>query len=103
MTPFREKLLSVQLMGVRTRDGRFAHEVNGRAEQDIESYRRVRAEGSQPKGTDPVWVEQAKRESDKLGRPYRADRLYDTYAGPGAETPVSWTTLKEQGRVPADF
>lgn len=45
----------------------------------LDQYAKTRKEGSQPRGTKPEFVEKAKRESDRLGRAYRADDLANTY------------------------
>jgi hypothetical protein len=72
MNTFQEKIRSIQVQG-------FQHAENRKTEKALERYRQVRREGSQPQGTQPVYVEQAQRESDRLGRPFRADDLATTY------------------------
>lgn len=72
MTDFQEKIRSIQVQGLQ-------HDENRKMEANLERYREVRQEGSQPQGTQPVFVDQARRESDRLGRPFRADDLATTY------------------------
>lgn len=72
MNDFQEKIRSIQVQG-------FQHAENRALEKSLERYRQVRGEGSQPQGTQPVYVDQARRESDRLGRPFRADDLATTY------------------------
>lgn len=69
---FKDKIKTIGVQG-------FDHAQNRKLEADLESYRQVRSEGSQPQGTQRVFVEQAKRESDRLGRAFRADHLAETY------------------------
>lgn len=69
---FKEKIKSIQVQG-------FQHAENRTLEKNLERYRQVRGEGSQPQGTQPVFIDQARRESDRLGRPFRADDLATTY------------------------
>jgi hypothetical protein len=77
---FAEKIRSVGVVGVRT-DGtdQFRRDREKRLELEQKYYRQARAEGSQPWGTQLAQSIEAMRESDRLGRPYRANALADTY------------------------
>ena len=70
---FREKIRSIQIQGFNSHENR-------KLEANLEEYRQVRREGSQPAGTTHFHIEQAKRLSDQLGRPFRAEDLASTFA-----------------------
>lgn len=56
----------------------YANSTNGwdftrqkRWEGELADYRKLRAEGSQPRGTDRAHLEATKRVSDKTGQPFK--------------------------------
>jgi hypothetical protein len=80
VTTFREKCLSIGITGVKT-DGtdEFRAVRERKLQRDLKYYDQARREGSQPQGTTLEHTTHAMRESDKLGRAFRADRLAETY------------------------
>jgi hypothetical protein len=74
------KLRSIGITGVRT-DGtdEFRAVRERKLQTELKYYDQARREGSQPQGTTLKLSTEAMRESDKLGRAYRADHLAETY------------------------
>lgn len=75
-------------------------EVDKKNHQELARYRQARSEGSQPFGTKTDQSEFAMRESDRLGRAFRADDLATTYYPDLAATIRPLTAdEKEAGRA----
>lgn len=76
--PFKERIKSIGFMGYKESQG-----LTGSGERkkwaELDLYKRARKEGSQPQSTRTKDSETALRESDRLGRPYRAEDLGGTY------------------------
>jgi hypothetical protein len=76
---FKDKIKSISFAGYRysikgfTRDNERVNKI------ELDAYKQARDEGSQPWGTKLEQSEEAKRESDRLGRPFRAENLAKTY------------------------
>lgn len=80
MTEFGDKVKSVGIMGVKmdfTDEFRAVRE--RKLQTELKYYDQARREGSQPQGTTLKLSTDAMRESDRLGRAYRADHLAETY------------------------
>lgn len=86
---FRERLGTVQTAFAPTRSvgaGQVDRTSSKRWDNRLEDYRRVRMEGSQPRTTKREHIEEAKRISDEVGAPFRADaksRGLEPVAGTG--------------------
>lgn len=95
------QISGVSFTGYRESLGRTRTE-RKRNEAELKQYRRARREGSQPRGTQEFQTQEAIRESDRLGRAFRADDLAGTYHPEIKEAligapPVSIATPKEDG------
>lgn len=62
-----------------------------RVQVELDSYKKARDEGSQPRGTKLKDSIEAFRESDRLGRAFRADDLSNTYYPEHTKALREWT------------
>lgn len=92
-----DKYKSISFVGVRLRGDRatFQREWEKKNNSELDSYQSLRQEGVQPKGTYRQHTEHAKKMSDKLGVPYRADDKTGTFERAGILEKREWTEVEK--------
>lgn len=77
------KARSISIVGHRVVGDRFQRDREKDNRRELDAYRNVRKEGSQPSGTRMHQIEEAKRLSDSYGVAYRADDMTKTLTEAG--------------------
>lgn len=94
-TCFGCKALTLEMNTGDAKAARGTNMTNKEWDNELKAYRKARAEGIQPAGTNMKAINEARRASEAMGQAYNADTMINSRA----ITKKSASTLKEMGQI----